>query len=278
VKVVLLGTGGPRPDPRRHGPALAIRIGEECLLFDAGRGAVLQMVRAGIRPAQVNPIFITHHHYDHLSDLGDLMLTSWMQGRKRPLRIFGPEGTREIVDALIRRVYARDIAFRSRGEPAIGAWSPVEAADVGAGLVCDGGSWKVWARAVVHGQGLGIVDVPWGTLGYRVEAEGKVVAFSGDTIPCEGLDHLARGADVLVQCCYLARAEITDAHAERLSRFLFASSAEVGKVAASAGVKTLVLTHFRPKPPEMMRALEEDVRRDFAGRLILGEDLTEVQV
>ena len=64
----------------------------------------------------------------------------------------------------------------------------------------------------------------------------------------------------------------------RLSRFLFASSTEVGKVAASAGVKTLVLTHFRPKPPEMMRALEEDVRRDFAGRLILGEDLTEVQV
>ena len=127
-------------------------------------------------------------------------------------------------------------------------------------------------------QGLGIPDFDWTTLGYRLEAEGKIVAISGDTIPCEGLDRLARGADVLVLCCYLAEAEVIDAHAERLTRHLFLSSAQAGKIAASAGVKKLVLTHFRAKPESLMRAIEEDVRRDFDGEVILGRDLLEVEV
>ncbi len=276
--MILLGTGGPRPDPRRHGPGLLIEVGDDRLLFDCGRGVVLQMVRAGLRLPQVNPIFITHHHYDHISDVADVILSSWLQGRQAPLLIFGPEGTAAIVGVLLEQVYAKDIKFRAEGEPAIGGWRPVEARDVGAGLVYDAGPWKVWAEHVVHGQGLAIPDVKWVTLGYRLEAGGKVVAVSGDTVPCEGLDRLARGADVLIQCCYLAGAEITDARTERLSRFLLASSSEVGKVAMRCGVKTLVLTHFREKSDSMMQRLEEDVRRDFNGRLILGEDLAEVHV
>ena len=278
MRVVLLGTGGPRPDPRRHGPALLVEVGDDRLLFDCGRGVALQLARAGIPLAAINPVFLTHHHFDHISDLADVLLASWLEGRKAPLRVFGPAGTVEIVDALTRRVYARDIRFRSEGEPGLGGWRGAEVHDVGPGMTHDGGAWKVWAASVVHGQDLGIPSLEWITLGYRVEAGGKAVAISGDTIPCEGLNRLARGADVLVQCCYLAAAEITDPHAERLTRFLFASSAEVGKVAAQAGVSTLVLTHFREKSPAMMRALEEDVRRDFSGNVIVGEDLVRVDV
>ncbi len=83
---------------------------------------------------------------------------------------------------------------------------------------------------------------------------------------------------MLVLCCYLAEAEVIDAHAERLTRHLFLSSAQAGKIAAIAGVKKLVLTHFRAKPESLMRAIEEDVRRDFDGEVILGRDLLEVEV
>ena len=116
------------------------------------------------------------------------------------------------------------------------------------------------------------------TLGYRLEADGKVVAISGDSVPCEGLDHLAREADVLIQCCYLAAAEVTNAHAERLTRYLFPSSTQVGKIADRAGVKKLVLTHFRQKPESLMHELKNDVRRDFGGEVILGQDLLEIDV
>lgn len=257
---------------------MVVDVGAERLLFDAGRGVVVQLVRAGVRLSDVNPVFITHHHYDHIGDLGDLILTTWLEGRAGPLRIFGPPGTAEIVAALVGRVYARDIEFRSKGEPAVGGWKPVEVSDVSAGVTCEGSRWTVRAEHVVHGQGLGIPGLEWVTLGYRVEAGGKVVAISGDTIDCDGLDRLAHGADVLVQCCYLAEAEITNPHAERLARFIHASSSVVGKIATRNGVKKLVLTHFRTKPAEMMRRLEEDVRRDFAGALVIGEDLLEVEL
>ena len=226
----------------------------------------------------MNPVFITHHHYDHISDLGDVILSTWLQGRPGALRVYGPAGTAEVVSALIEGVYAKDIRFRAEGEPAVGGWKPVEVSETGAGLVCEGDDWKVYAEFVEHGQGLGIPDFDWTTLGYRLEAAGKTLAISGDTIPCAGLDRLARGADTLVLCCYLAAAEVTDSHTERLTRYLFPSSAQAGKIAAGAGVKKLVLTHFREKSEHLMRAVEEDVRRDFSGEIILGRDLLEVEV
>ena len=94
MKLTLLGTGGPLPDPDRHGPAAILQIGNKYLLFDAGRGVVRQIVRAGIPLERVNPVFITHHHYDHIGDLADVILTSWLQGRKHTFgkgddRLFG---------------------------------------------------------------------------------------------------------------------------------------------------------------------------------------------
>ncbi|HJM41980.1 MAG: MBL fold metallo-hydrolase [Nitrospinota bacterium] len=278
MKITLLGTGGPRPDPERLGSSLAVEVGEERLLFDCGRGAVIQLVRAGMSLQDLNPVFITHHHYDHISDLGDLILSTWLQGRPGALKIYGPRGTAEIVTALIERVYPKDIRFRAEGEPAVGGWKPVDVTEVRAGTVHDGGHWKVYAEHVEHGQGLGIPDFDWVTLGYRLEADGKAVAISGDAVPCEGLDRLARGADVLVQCCYLAAAEVTDAHTERLTRHLFPSSTQVGKIAKRAGVKKLVLTHFRQKPESLMREIANDVQRDFGGEVILGRDLLDIEV
>ena len=117
MKVVLLGTGGPRPDPKRNATTTLIRIGEENILFDAGRGVVIQLVRAGVPLAAVGPVFITHHHVDHIGDLYDVMLSTWMYGRKEPLRIYGPPETKRIVDTLLTQVYDKDWQWRSIGEP-----------------------------------------------------------------------------------------------------------------------------------------------------------------
>lgn len=278
MKVTLLGTGGPRPDPERHGSSLVVDTGADHLLFDCGRGAVQQLVSAGVDLAGVNPVFITHHHYDHIGDLADVILSTWLEGRPGALRIVGPVGTSAIVSGLLDVVYAKDIRFRDEGEPAIGGWKPVEVTEVRDGPIFDGNGWTVSAEFVEHGQGLGIPNFEWVTLGYRVEAGGKALAVSGDAIPCTGLYRLAAGADMLVQCCYLADAEITTPHAERLTRFLFAKASQVGEIAAACKVKKLVLTHFRKKRPELMDHLAEDVRKSFKGELILGRDLLELQV
>ena len=280
MKLTLLGTGGPIPDPTRHGSAAVLEVGGGRLLFDAGRGVVLQLVRAGIPVDQVHHVFVTHHHYDHIGDLADVVLTGWLQGRRHPLRILGPPGTRSIVMALLDQVYERDIAFRSQGELAID-WAPVESADVVSGLVHDGGTWRVFAESVVHGHGLAYPEAfqrRWVCLGYRVEAEGKVVAFSGDCVQCEGLQHLARDADVLVQCCYMARAELTSPRFRRLAQETIACADTVGHIAREARVRKLVLTHFRPASRAIIESIAADVARDYAGPVVLGADLMQLTV
>ena len=280
MKLTLLGTGGPIPDPSRHGSAAVLDVGGTRLLFDAGRGVVLQLVRAGIPVEQVHHVFITHHHYDHVGDLGDVILTGWLQGRRPPLRILGPPGTRSIVTALIDQVYERDIAFRSQGELAID-WAPVESADLVEGLAHDGGAWRVLAEPVVHGHGLDYPDAfrrRWVCLGYRVEAEGKVVAFSGDAVRCDGLERLARDADVLVQCCYMARAELTTPYLRRLAQETIACADTVGRIAREARVRKLVLTHLRPASAAMIESIAADIARDYTGPVVLGADLMEMAV
>jgi ribonuclease Z len=280
MKLTLLGTGGPIPDPTRHGSAAVLEIGGARVLFDAGRGVVLQLARAGVPVEEVGPVFLTHHHYDHIGDLADVILTGWLQGRRRPLRVFGPPGTESIVTALVDRVYDRDIAFRSQGEHGM-EWAPVESADATAGLVHDGGAWQVFAEPVVHGYGLAYPEAfrrRWVCLGYRVEAEGKVVAFSGDCVECDGLERVAREADVLVQCCYMARVELTTPYFVRLARETIACGDSVGRIAREARVKKLVLTHFRRASDAVIQSIAGDVARDYNGPVVLGSDLLEITI
>lgn len=282
LSVQLLGTGGPRPDPRRCGPATLIWHDDEPILFDAGRGVTVQLVRAGIAPSRIRQLFLTHHHFDHIGDLYDLALSSWLDGRRQPLEVYGPPETRRIVSALLTQVYDKDIEWRSDGEPSFGGWAPVNAHDVATGLVHDAGSWRVSADTVVHGHGLDLSPAflkRWICYGYRFEAQGKVITISGDTVDCGGLQRLARDADVLVQCCYLAGAEITSTHFERLARMTLACGDTVGKIAAAANVKTLVLTHHRPRADDaMVQRLREEVAADFKGELVIAEDLTRIEL
>ena len=282
VAVRLLGTGGPRVDPRRCGPATLVSIGDEHLLFDAGRGVAVQLARAGIALGRLRDVFVTHHHFDHIGDLYDVMLSSWFEGRRETLTIHGPPETRRIVDALQGQIYDKDIEWRSDGEPVFGGWAPVLGRDVAPGLVAETPCWRVHADTVVHGHGLGFSPAflkRWICYGYRVESQGVVVAISGDTVDCAGLRRLALGADVLVQCCYLAAAEIEGEHLRRLAAHTLACGDTVGRIAAECGVKTLVLTHHRPRRDDTALArLHDEVRRDFVGTLMLAQDLDVVDL
>jgi len=279
MRITLLGTGTPIPEPKRQASALLVEVGDVKLLFDAGRGVTTQLASVGIEPQQIGFIFITHHHYDHLGNLGEFLLTSWHNGRESRLDVYGPPGTAEIVAALLGQVYARDIAFALfTVEGVTDIRELVRVWDIAPGLVCEGDKWRVLAAYVDHGNSLGLSQEEWPCLGYRIEAKGKVVAISGDTVACDGLDFLARGADVLIQCCYLAEDEITNRAFQRLARHVIASSQQVGRIAAHNGVKKLVLTHIRPKPEAMMHSLIKDVRDGYGGDVLVGEDLMIIEI
>lgn len=130
MEVILLGTGGPRPDPRRMATTTLIRLDDENILFDAGRGVMLQLSKAGVPLGAISTVFLTHHHFDHIGDLYDVMLNSWMHGRQDELRIYGPPDTERLVSTLITQVYDKDIIWRDKGAPSFGGWKPVVATDI----------------------------------------------------------------------------------------------------------------------------------------------------
>ena len=279
MQVTLLGTGTPILDPARQQSAVLIQVGDQKLLFDAGRGVTTQLTRAGIQPQDINAVFITHHHYDHICDLGEWLLTAWHNGRVDLIGIYGPQGTRAIVNALFEHVYARDIAFTLCTDAnTIDIRNLVHTVDVAPGLVYETGECKVLTQYVEHGNMLGLSREDWPCLGYRIEAEGKSVVISGDTVACAGLDWLAWNTDCLIQCCYLAEAELTNVENARLAQHIIASARQAGEIAMRNQVHRLVLTHIRPKPEAMMHALVEDVRVIYGGPVIVGEDLMVIRI
>ena len=174
MEVILLGTGGPRPDPRRMATTTLIRLGEENILIDAGRGVMVQLSKAGVPLGSINTVFLTHHHFAHIGDLYDVMLNSWLHGRKDDLRIYGPPDTERLVNTLVTQVYDKDITWRDQGEPSFGGWKQVVATDIIPGPVLDTGRWKISAELVSHGDGLDISPAflaRWMCLGYRFEAD-----------------------------------------------------------------------------------------------------------
>ena len=284
MRITLLGTGGPRPDPERQGPAVLVEAAGRRWLFDAGRGVATQLARVGAGPEDLDAVFVTHHHFDHIGGLGDLLMAAWNNGRAQPLRVYGPSGTVDVVSALFGGVYRADIRFRIReaeinGEQIESVVALVEAHDRESGVVDLGGGFRVRVGRVEHGESaLGFSDEEWSAVGYRIEGDGRTVTVTGDAVAGRDLPWLADGADVLVCCCYLSGDEI-DSEANRfLAENVLAGGPQVGRIAADAGCNRLVLTHIRRKAAPMLDRLVAEIRQLYPGVVLVGEDLLTIEV
>ena len=289
MKATLLGTGTPT-NPHRFQSGVVVETDITTMLFDAGRGTVHQMYQAGIDVASINPVFITHHHFDHINDLFDVIISTAMLGRTAPLRIYGPPGTKRIVRALIEQVYASDIRFRLEEDRQLkaagGSWgeepeaiSRLDVVEVLSGAVAEGDRWRVRAEPVLHGSFPESPDFKWHCLGYRIEAEGKVVTISGDTVPCAGITKLAQDADLLVQCCHVPQSRANTATMRYLTESILPTTVQAGAIAAAANVKRMVLTHLSSSFDEMTEdEIVGEVSAEFTGDVIVGKDLLTLTV
>jgi ribonuclease Z len=244
----------------------------------------------------VNHVFISHLHFDHIDDAAYFVISTWMMNRATKPVIYGPPGTRQFVSHLLENgAFQADIraraAYKQRAEsmemvrPDVREFSP--------GLVFDDGLVKVQADYVEH-----IQPELLHCFGFRIETLGKVVAFSGDTAPCEAMVRLARGADLLIHECTFPEEALEFRRKVEIGTYAHTSPTELGRLATRAEVKSLVATHFghfdttnavlkkslaKHMPidlvgPDFMESVVRDIRKHYSGPLAIARDLMRIDL
>lgn len=287
LHVVLCGTGSPLPDPNRAEACTAIIAGGEFVLVDAGSGSWRKAVVDNLPAQSLGAILLTHFHSDHIGDLGEALVQSWVAGRNHTINVYGPPGVEQVV-AGFAQAYTLDTGYRVQhhGEewmPRAGAGAiaqPVRLkSNDAAALVFERNGLKVTAFKVEH-------DPANPAYGYRFEYRGRVVVISGDTSRSDNLAKHASGADLLIHdviaksLLQMAASNFDQAGNRRrakLSRDIMTyhtSPLEAAEIAATAKVETLVFTHMVPPPasPQIEQAFLPGVSDVFKGKVVLGTD------
>jgi len=273
-QVTLLGTGAPPPRMDRFGPSTLVEAGGKKFIFDAGRGAMQRLHQLGIPFGDIDAMFLTHHHSDHVVGFPDLWLTGWIGRpwgrRSAPLEVWGPQGTQQMMEHL-PQAFAVDIRVRRRNYPPEGV--KLVAHEIREGVVLEGGGVKISAFEVDHGG----EELP--AFGYRIDYGGRSVVLSGDTTFNDNLIRHAEGADVLVHEVTAAGGS-TPENAQQLKRIAanHTTPEQAAEVFARVKPRLAVYNHlllFGSAAPE---DLVPATRKKYAGPLIVGEDLLQIEI
>lgn len=237
LSVTLLGTGMPQPQIERFGPSVLVEAGGQKLIVDVGRGAAQRLYQLYIPFSQVDKVFITHLHYDHLLGIADLMLSGWEFRRKTPVDFYGPRGLAKHLDHLMR-AYDADIYFRREHSMLDAQGIRHRVSEIDAGIVYERDGLKVTAFEADHRP-------LHPAFGFRIDYGGRSVVISGDTRYSEEVLKAARGADLLIHEVAAASRSLL-ANNKRLRNVMsyHTSPEDLAKLLAAAKPGLAVLTHI----------------------------------
>lgn len=270
LRVAICGSGSPMPDPDRAPACHLVFAGGRIFVVDIGAGAWSRVARWNLPLQSATSVFLTHFHSDHIGDLGEMNLQTWVGQRTVPVTVYGGPGVERVV-AGFNEAYALDATHRvdHHGpeflKPELGAMQASIITGAGGAMltgsqsavVFDEGGVKVTAFAVTH-------DPIFPAYGYRFDFKGRSVVFSGDTVRSDSIAINGKDADVLIHEAMLkdvvARME---ASATRHGRTAFAkilhdipdyhaSPRDAAETAAKGGMPHLVLSHVIPPIPHWL--------------------------
>ena len=275
TKIILLGTGNPNPDPNHNGPSLAIISNGIPYIVDFGPGLIRQAAaltpRYGgdtpaLNPKNLSLAFLTHLHSDHTAGFPDLLLTPWVMGRNQPLKVFGPKGTAEMADHILK-AYQAEIHYRLTGrEPANDQGWRIVVEEFDGGSIYKDQNLSVEAFKVKHGT------LP-NAFGFRFKTPDKTIVISGDTAPCENIRTFSQGTDILIHEAYFHKAfsekekEWQDYH-----RYHHTSTLQLADLANDTRPGLLIIYHTLFWGASKKEILKEVTDR-YGGKVLLGEDL-----
>lgn len=302
TQILFLGTaGGPPLRYDRAEPSTLLIVNGKEYLIDCGIGTARRLIEADIDSSQITTIFFTHLHADHDMGLADVMANDFFEGggagNAGPFNIYGPPQTNQLVDSAFQFISvgfrpfaaAPPTAYRMRGDAFNTPFVTHEIAHDG--LIFDDGNIRVTAAENSHYVMIPTaVRTAFKTYSYRIETPDGVIVFSGDTGPSGAISGLAKGADALIaEVSYRDDQDLDQSINARATRNHWSplvtkrfrdhfvnehlDTAEIGQIAASAGVKAVLFYHYDPADKADQAAFVRGTKKYFAGPVFAPDDL-----
>ena len=264
TRLITLGTSaGPPPRSHRAQSSNLLTVNGAHYVVDAGDGVARRLVKAGINVREVGIVFITHHHDDHTAGLGTLLSVSWDQNRTKPIHVYGPSRTEELVKAAVQYFNISAEIRIADGGRSVPIAQVFFGYDVGTGMIYQDANVRVTAVENSHfdfheGPAAGKHK----SYAYRFETPDRVIVFTGDTGASDAVTELAKDADLLVSetssCQSRMQEMLNDGRWQAMSAAEQAGITRqmtqghmtldiIGEMAKSANVKTVVLSHLTHK-------------------------------
>jgi ribonuclease Z len=284
MKLVFLGSGGSWPTKDRNLSSIALKMNGEIILFDCAEGTQRQLFQSSLNFMHVEKILLSHFHGDHFLGLPGLIQSMYLNERKRPLHILGPQGTTDTVKSLLSigyfsptfdiltkdlkdneevdfedyiiKVRAADhdipaLAYAIEEKPRKGKFHPEKALAMG---VPEGPLFRKLQNGEsveINGKTVNPEDVMGSS------RKGRKIVYSGDTRPSSKIEELARDCDVLIHEALLSR-EL----AEKAVKYGHSSTNHAANIAKRANAKVLFLTHISPRYDDA-QVLEDEAKEIF---------------
>ena len=287
LRAFILGSGGPINNPERVASSIAIIAGGQLVLFDVGPGSYRNLDLLRLPSENLTAVFLTHYHSDHIGDLGEANMLSWVAGREHPLEVYGPEGVQKVVKGF-ELAYELDTGYRiaHHGEEVLTlekgkmVANPIVLENPDDRILCyDKNGLMIYAFLGAHPP-----IAP--AFGYRIEYKGNIVIITGDTLKTDNLVKHCEDADILFSeaISYTMINNIMHS-AEEQNNYRFAKILKdiqdyhmepvmAAELAKEANVKRLVIVHITPPlTNEKVESLYiKGVSEIFQGEIEIGKD------
>lgn len=277
MKITLLGTGSPEAYARRASSGYLVEIGDDVILLDCGGGVYDRLLQSGRLPSDITHLFFTHLHTDHMMDYARLVHGAWDEGGT-PLKVWGPAPIAGINERFFgaNGAFAHDLRARTelpqsqdvwvaRGGTLPREWPKPQITEIKPGFVHQGDGWRLTTCRASHAQPF--LDC----MAFRIDAFGRSFVYSGDTGINAEVEALSKGADLLLHWCY--RPDGAEASPDMAA--MTPTPSEIAAMAQNAGVKRLLLTHFRKSMDSEAhhKAALAAMAETFSGVAGIAEDL-----
>jgi len=250
-QIILLGTGTALSSAKRLSPGILIMLKGKPFLIDCGPGTQRQLAKIPeMEITNLDHIFLTHLHVDHVSDISIILKELLMLKRVREFHVYGPSGTTSFLNVLFSDVFNYlNVVFNF-----------LKSQDCEHGVIFQQEDIRVSVAPTVHG-------IP--SIAFRFDSPEHSITCSGDTAPAPALIDLATGCDYLIHECSFPDGIETGSHV---------TPKDLIQIANDTNVKNLVLTHFYPVCEAELISMEKIIKQEFSGNVIIGHDLMRIML